>query len=158
MAAARDQTFNLTGIPEPAQVNGAMISPEAFSLLAVAPRIGRVFTDQDNRLDSDRTAVLSYGFWQRQFGGEPKVVGRTLLLDNQSYTVIGVMPPRFKFWAADVWVPNGLFGNEPYFTSRVIRADNFAVGRLKPGATIEQARAELNMIAVGLGREWPAPN
>jgi putative ABC transport system permease protein len=158
LAAARDQTFNLTGVAEPVQVNGAMISPEAFSLLAVAPHIGRVFTDQDNRLDSNRTAVLSYGFWQRQFGGESNVVGRTLLLDNQSYTVIGVMPPRFKFWSADVWVPYGLFGKEPYFTSRVIRADNFAVGRLKPGVTIEQARAELNVIAARLAQQYPDSN
>ena len=158
MAAARGQTFNLTGVAEPVQVKGAMISPEAFSLLEVAPQIGRVFTDRDNRLDSDRTAVLSYGFWQRQFGGEADVVGRALLLDNQSYTVVGVMPPRFKFWAAEVWVPNGLFGNEPYFTSRVIRADNFAVGRLRPGATIEQARAELNVIAARLSQQYPDSN
>ncbi|HEV2667533.1 MAG TPA: ABC transporter permease, partial [Blastocatellia bacterium] len=158
LAAARGQTFNLTGVAEPVQVNGAMISSEAFSLLGVAPHIGRVFTDLDNRLDSNRTAVLSYGFWQRQFGGESNVVGSTLLLDNQSYTVIGVMPPRFKFWSADVWVPNGLFGNEPYFTSGVISADNFAVGRLKPGVTIEQARAELNMIAARLGRQYPDSN
>jgi putative ABC transport system permease protein len=158
LAAARDQTFNLTGVAEPVQVKGAMISPEAFPLLAVAPHIGRVFTDQDNQLSSERTVVLSYGFWQRQFGGDPNVIGRGLLLDNQSYAVIGVMPPRFKFWAADVWVPYGLFANEPYFTSRLIRAGNFVVGRLKPGVTVEQARAEISLIAERLARQYPDSN
>ncbi len=158
LAAARNQTFNLTGVAEPVQIKGSMISPEVFPLLGVAPHLGRVFTAQDSRLSADRTVVLSYAFWQRQFGGESGIIGRTIQLDNHTYTVIGVMPPRFKFWAAELWVPYGLFGNEPYVTSRVIGAGNFVVGRLKPGVPIEQARAEISAIAARLALEYPDAN
>ncbi len=114
LAAARNRTFNLTGVTEPIQVNGAIISPEAFPLLGVTPQLGRVFSTQDNQLNAARTVVLSHAFWQKQFAGEANVVGRQVLLDDQSYTVIGVMPPRFKFWAGELWVPFGLFGDEDF--------------------------------------------
>src|SRR5262245_35652292 len=158
LAAARNQTFNLTGGDEPVQVNGAIISPEAFPLLAVPPFLGRVFTEQDSRLDSARTVVLSYAFWRRRFGGENSVIGRTLLLDNHVYTVIGVMPPRFKFWWAEVWAPYGLFENEPSVTNRNFGIGNAVVGRLKPGVTIAQARAEMSAIAARLARQYPESN
>jgi putative ABC transport system permease protein len=136
LAAARTQTFSLTGGVEPIFVNGAMISPEAFPLLKLPPHLGRVFTEQDNRLDSSRTAVLSYAFWLSRFSGESDVIGRTMLLDNQAYTVIGVMPPQFKFWGTEIWVPYGLFGNEDYATNRRFFSSTGAVGRLKPDVTI----------------------
>ncbi|HEY6401620.1 MAG TPA: ABC transporter permease, partial [Blastocatellia bacterium] len=158
LAAARNQTFNLTGGGDPIQVSGAIISPEAFPLLAVQPYLGRVFTEQDSRPDSARTVALSYAFWQGRFGGESGAIGRTLLLDNQVYTIIGVMPPRFKFWWAEVWVPYGLFGNEASVTSRTVGVGNGVVGRLKPGVTIAQARAEMSAIAARLGRQYPESN
>jgi putative ABC transport system permease protein len=158
LAAARTQTFSLTGGAEPIFVNGAMISPEAFPLLKLPPHLGRVFTEQDNRLDSSRTVVLSYAFWQSRFGGESDVINRTMMLDNQAYTVIGVMPPQFKFWGTEIWVPYGLFGNEDYATNRRFFSSTGAVGRLKPGVTITQARAELSMIAARLAQEYPDSN
>ncbi|HNG33722.1 MAG TPA: ABC transporter permease, partial [Blastocatellia bacterium] len=158
LAAARTRGFNLTGAAEPVPVNGAMISPEAFPLLGVAPQIGRVFTEQDNQLNSARTVVLSHAFWQRQFAGEANVIGRQLLLDDQSYTVIGVMPPRFKFWTGEIWVPFGLFANEKFFTSRTPMSLIFALGRLKPGATLEQARTEFAVIAARLAAQYPEAN
>jgi putative ABC transport system permease protein len=154
LAASGHQSFNLIGGGEPEIVNGAPISPEAFSLLEVPPILGRVFTAEDNRLDSARTATLSYAFWQKRFGGESSVIGRTLRLDNQVYTIIGVMPPRFKFGWADVWVPLGLFANESQNTVR-IAGHNRVVGRLKPGIRIEQARAEMNAISARLARQYP---
>jgi len=154
LAVSRHQSFNLTGDGEPEIVNGAFISPEAFSLLEVPPYLGRVFTAEDNLLDSARTATLSYAFWQRRFGGESSVIGRTLRLDNQMYTIIGVMPPRFKFGWADVWVPIGLFANESPNTVR-LASYNWVVGRLKPGVRIEQARAEMNAISARLARQYP---
>ena len=154
LAAWSHQSFNLTGGGEPEIVNGASISPEAFSLLEVPPYLGRVFTAEDNRLDSARTATLSYAFWQRRFGGESSVIGRTLRLDNQVYTIIGVMPPRFKFGWADVWVPIGLFAKESPNTVRTA-SYHWVVGRLKPGVRIEQALAEMNAISARLARQYP---
>jgi putative ABC transport system permease protein len=158
LAAARTQTFSLTGGAEPVYVNGAMISPEAFPLIKLPPILGRVFTEQDNRPGAPRTAVLSYAFWQSRFSGESDVIGRTMLLDNQAYTVIGVMPPDFKFWGSEIWVPYGLFGDEDYATDRRFFSSTGAVGRLKPDVTITQARAELSVIAARLAEQYPDSN
>ncbi|MBO0721183.1 MAG: ABC transporter permease, partial [Blastocatellia bacterium] len=154
LAVSRNQSFNLTGGGEPEIVSGAFISPEAFSLLEVQPIRGRVFTAGDNRLDSARTAMLGYAFWQRRFGGENSVIGRTLRLDDQAYTIIGVMPPRFKFGGAEVWVPIGLFANQSPNIARTA-SYNTVVGRLKPGVRIEQARAEINAISARLAEQYP---
>jgi putative ABC transport system permease protein len=158
LAAARAQTFSLTGGAEPIYVNGGMISPEAFPLLKLPPLLGRVFTEQDNRPDAPSTVVLSYAFWQSRFGGASDVVGSTMLLDNQAYTVIGVMPPQFKFWGTEIWAPYGLFGNEEYATNRRFFSNTGAVGRLKPDVTITQARAELSVIAARLAQQYPDSN
>jgi putative ABC transport system permease protein len=158
LAAARNRTFNLSGVTEPVQVSSTIISPEAFPLLGIAPQLGRVFTAQDNQLNAARTVVLSHAFWQQQFAGEANVVGRQLLLDDQAYTVIGVMPPRFKFWAGEIWVPFGLFGNEDFATNRGGIVLIFALGRLKPSVTLEQARAEFNVIAARLAAQYPETN
>src|SRR5215471_16879024 len=150
LAAEGFLSFHLTGGGEPEIVNGAPISPETFSLFEVPPYLGRVFTAEDNRLDSPPKATLSYAFWQRRFGGESGVIGRTMLLDNQVYTIIGVMPPRFNSGWADVWVPIGLFPN-------TVRTASYyrVVGRLKPGVRIEQARAEMNAISARLAKQYP---
>src|SRR5262245_9718696 len=158
LAAARSQTFSLTGGDEPIFVNGAMISPDAFPLLGLQPILGRAFTEQDNQLNSSRTAALSYTFWQSRLGGRSDVIGRTMLLDNQAYTVVGVMPPQFKFWGTEIWVPYGLFVNEDYATNRRFFSNTGAVGRLKPGVTITQARAELSLIAARLAEQYPDSN
>ena len=158
LAAARNRTFNLTGVADPMQVKTAIISPEAFPLLGVAPQLGRVFTAQDNQLNAARAVVLSHAFWQKQFAGEANVIGRQLLLDDQAYTVIGVMPPRFKFWAGEVWVPFGLFADEDFAKDRSGMVTINALGRLKPGVTLEQARAEFNVIAARLAAQYPEAN
>ena len=158
LAAARNRTFNLTGVADPMRVKTAIISPEAFPLLGVAPQLGRVFTAQDNQLDAARTVVLSHVFWQKQFAGEANVIGRQLLLDDQAYTVIGVMPPRFKFWAGEVWVPFGLFADEDFAKARSGVVSINALGRLQPGVALEQARAEFNVIAAWLAAQYPEAN
>src|SRR5262245_33299992 len=150
LAAWGHQSLNLTGGGEPEIVNGASISPEAFSMLEVPPYLGRVFRAEDNRLDSARTATLSYAFWQRRFGGESGVIGRTMLLDNQVYAIIGVMPPRFQFGWTDGWVPIGLFPNTVRTAS-----SQWVAGRVKPVVRIEQARAEINAISARLAKQYP---
>ena len=158
LAAARLRVCNLSGVAEAAQVKTAIVSPEAFPLLGVAPQIGRVFTAQDNQLNAARTVVLSHAFWQKQFAGDTGVIGRQLLLDDQSYTVIGVMPPGFKFWAGEIWVPFGLFGNEDFATHRSGMVSISALGRLQPGVTLEQARAEFDVMAARLAAQYPETN
>ena len=158
LAAAWTRVSNLTGVSEAAQVKTAIVSPEAFHLLGVVPQLGRVFTAQDNQINAARTVVLSHAFWQQQFAGAANVVGRQLWLDDQAYTVIGVMPPQFKFWSGEVWVPFGLFGNEDFAARRGAVVMIFAVGRLKPGVTLEQARTEFNVIAARLAAQYPGTN
>ncbi len=158
LAAARLRVCNLSGVAEAAQVKTSIISPEAFLLLGVAPQLGRVFTAQDNQLNAARTVVLSHGFWQQQFAGAANVIGRQVWLDDQSYTVIGVMPPHFKFWAGEVWVPFGLFGNEDFATHRGGMISISALGRLQPGVTLQQARAEFDGIAARLAAQYPETN
>ena len=158
LAAARLRVCNLSGVAEAAQVKTAIISPEAFPLLGIAPQLGRVFTAQDNRLNAARTVVLSHGFWQQQFAGEVNVLGRQLWLDDQAYTVIGVMPPRFKFGSGEVWVPFGLFSEEDFATNRAGIVSISAIGRLKNDVTVEQARAEFDVIAARLALQYPETN
>jgi putative ABC transport system permease protein len=154
LAAAGGKRFHRTGGDEPELVDGAFLSPEAFPLFGISPYLGRLFTAEDNRLDSARTVVLSYPFWQSRYRGESSVIGRTLALDNQIYTVIGVTPPHFKFAWGDVYIPFGLFANEGANTNR--RATyHTVVGRLKPGVTIEQAHAEMSVIAARLAEQYP---
>ncbi len=158
LAAARLRVCNLSGVAEAAQVKTAIVSPEAFPLLGVAPQLGRVFTAQDNQLNAARTVVLSHGFWQQQLGGAANVIGRQLWLDDQAYTVIGVMAPGFKFWAGEVWVPFGVFAAEDFAIDRSGMVSISALGRLQPGVTLEQSRAEFDVIAARLAAQYPETN
>src|SRR5262245_28221325 len=139
---------NLVGGGEPRRLAIAPVTPEVLPLLGVAPALGRVF-ETDNA-DAD-AAVISYGLWQSQFGGSPGVLGAKVDLDGLPYTIIGVMPPAFYFPNRDVQLWTQLRFREQDLESR---ANSYieAVGRLKPGVTFEQARAELQALAERLGR------
>jgi predicted permease len=148
MAALSRRPFLLTGVDEAEELEGALVTPGFFPLLGVRPYRGRFFTPADNRPGSDRVAVLSYGVWQRHFGGDPGLIGRRVLLKGEPFTVIGVTPPEFCFTpagAGDVWAPLSL----EIPSARQI--DNkwylLTVGRLKPGVTAAQAQADLDAIA-----------
>ena len=110
MAAVRtNESFNFTGAGEPERLQGRLVSAEFFSTLGISPLLGRDFLAEDNRPSAAPAAILSYGFWQRRFGADESVVGKQLTLNNQSFTVVGVTPPDFRFGAeADVTVPIGL--------------------------------------------------
>ena len=95
---------------------------------------------------------------RRRSPGARSVLGRSIRLDDQSYTVVGVMPPQFKFWAAELWVPIGLNFDATFHESRVVRNGVFGVGRLRPGISLEQARAEMNLIAERLEQTYPESN
>ncbi len=158
LAAARGFDFNLTGIEEPARVHAGLVSASVFPLLGMEPLLGRVFGPEDDREGAERVVVLGHGLWQARFGGETGILGRTIQLDDQSYTVVGVMPPAFQFWAGELWVPIGLNFDGEFAESRIVRNGTFAVARLAPGLSIEEAEAEMGVIAERLAREHPETN
>jgi predicted permease len=148
---------NLVGIGEPLRVGGTAVSYDLFPTLRVQPHIGRLFTETDDRDGAPGTILLSYRLWQTQFGGDPSIVGRQLRLDAESFTVIGVMPQAFRFPVSDVqyWTPLRL--NARMY---VDRNDNwhYSVGRLRTGVTLEQAQAEMDVLASRSKQQFPADN
>jgi putative ABC transport system permease protein len=147
VAALTPRGYSLTGKGDPRDIDAALASPELFDVLAVRPALGRTFTDAETR---QRVAVISHSLWRSAFGGEPSAVGQSLTLDDRPYTVIGVMPAGFRFPQpeTELWTPvGGMFEEAPEAESnRGFRAFD-AIGRLKPAATLEGARAELGIIA-----------
>lgn len=158
LGIARNLNFNLTGIDEPVRVDGALVSADVFPLLGIPPALGRTFRADEDREGAGRVAVLSHAIWQRRFGGDPAILGRTLKLDGELYTVVGVMPPRFTFWGADIWVPAGLNFDGELHPSRVARMGYFVVGRLKDGVSEAQAQADLEVVAKRLSEAYPDTN
>jgi predicted permease len=148
---------NLVGISEPLRVEGAAVSADLFPTLRVQPLIGRSFADSDDRAGAAGTLLLSYRLWQTQFGGDPAVVGRQVLIDAESYTVLGVMPREFRFPTSDAqyWTPLR-FDEQAYAD----RNDNwhYGVGRLRAGVTLEQAQAEMDVLAARSKQQYPKEN
>jgi putative ABC transport system permease protein len=154
VAAYANHSFNLTTASEPERIRGAYVSPNLFPMLEAQAAAGRVFT-----ADERRVVVLSDGFWQRHFAGDRNVINQNITLDNESYTVVGVMPSSFQFphpsfsWGepADVWLPLAYTPEQvtkrsgPYFLN--------VLARLAPGVTLEQSRWHMNAIAQRFERE-----
>src|SRR6185437_8497019 len=134
--------FNLTGsVPE--QVHGIHVSEAYFRLFGAPIQLGRTFTPQEDSPNGGNVVLISYGFWQQRFGGNPKIVGSAISLNNESYTVVGVVGKSFHTDApADLWVP---FQIDPNSTN--LGHYFFVSWRLKPGVTLAQANAELKVTA-----------
>ena len=148
---------NLVGSGEPMRVSASLVSAEVLTTLAVAPMLGRVFDGTDGSLRDEQSVVLGHRLWQSHFASDPQIVGKTIRLDDTPRVVIGVMPAGFRFPSPDVglWAP--LVLGEQNYANR----DNtylHAIGRLAPGATFEQARAELELVAERLARDHPETN
>lgn len=138
---------SLTGEGEPERLSAASVSPELFPMLGATPAVGRWFAPAEAELGEHRVVLLSHGLWQRRFGSDPGVVGRTLRLDGHGYQVVGVMPPGFRFPddGVQVWLPlvvRGLAPGQLWGTG-----GNYVIGRLAPGATEARARAEIAALA-----------
>jgi putative ABC transport system permease protein len=134
--------LELTGLGEPEQLESRPITANVFPALGLTPVLGRAFTPEEDRPEAAPVVLLSHAFWQRRFGGDPAIIGKTLTLSGQSRTVIGIMPPRSRslhsLELTDVWQPLAIdVKEERYFE---------VIGRLKPGITPEQAHTELNVI------------
>ena len=140
-----------TGSGEPVRLRGNHVSMNMFDVMGVPPLLGRVTTPADERPDAEPVAVLGYKFWQRQFGGDRSVIGRKLVLNDKVRTVIGIMPQRFMFRGADVYLP------VVFHRGEVVEGvtDVHVLGRLKPGVTEAQAEADLRPIIEELHRQNP---
>ena len=145
--------------PEPSYVPTAYVSAGFFPALGAAALAGRTLGPGEHLAGANHAAVVSHGFWQRQLGGEPGVVGRSIRLDGEQFTVVGVMPPDFAFPAANVgvWIPSSLMGPDDVGEGRVARWLD-VVARLRPGVTPEQGRAELGALLTRLAASYPESN
>ena len=152
-------TFIVGGTDEPEQISGARISPSIFRVVGVQPVMGRAFREEEATPGNNFVVILSNGFWSQRFGSDPDVLGTALVLDDEPFTVVGVMPPRFQFppGAEDIqiWMPLAI--NARLLDVRAMRTYN-VVGRLNPGVSVSQARTEMSAISVGIAAENPETN
>lgn len=138
-----DQTVELNGSPQ--QVRGMRVTPSWFHLLRVSPMVGRPFAEEEGEIGREQEVILSYGLWQELYGGDKSALGRTLRISGRPFTVIGVMPRNFNFIETDVrlWTPLAFSAEE-----KTVHHNNDwnNIGRLKPGATLQQAQAQVNAL------------
>src|SRR5215218_3034282 len=155
LSAYGRERFNLTGREQPEVILGAKVSPDFFQMIRVDPAPGRGFRQEEGRPGQARVAVLAHGLWQRLFGADPKIVGRPITLNGESYTVVGVAPRGFELpRRVEIWVPLTLdLANES-------RGAHYlgAIGRLKEGVSLEKAETEMIGIAARLEKQYPDSN
>ncbi len=155
MACFRQDEFNYSASGGAEQITAHMVSADFFKTLGVPPKMGRAFTSADDHPGAAPTVVLSYKFWQRQFGGKANAIGRALTMNDQTYTVIGVLPKNFWFFDhRDVYVPIGIY-DRLWTNHRDSHPGMRVVGRLKAGVTPAQAQADMTGIAGRLAQEYP---
>jgi putative ABC transport system permease protein len=154
LAAISGSDFNLTGVEKPERVSGLRVSANLFSVLKVHPELGRLLLPEEDAIGRNDVVLLSRSFWQKRFGGDKQILGKRIILNGQSRTVVGVLeaPPTLD---ASLWVPMSFNNDE-----RGNRGGHYlgVLGRLKPGVSLEQARADMASIASNLERQYPDSN
>jgi|HubBroStandDraft_6_1064221.scaffolds.fasta_scaffold02750_7 predicted permease len=153
---------DIAGGDRPVRAETLAVSPDYFTMLGIKPQLGRVFTQQDSVPGFIEAVVISDGFWRRNYGSDPKIIGRTMRLDNDLYTIIGVMPPGFRHPGrtlqtdVEVWCAAGYNALPfPVPAVRSIRMIPGAIGRLKSGVTVAQAQARLDTYVAQLSQQYP---
>jgi putative ABC transport system permease protein len=156
LVAYKGSSLNLIGTDDPERLRALNVTEGFFAMLGAQPQLGRDFLAEEDQVGHNNVVILSYGLWQRRFSGDPKILNQTITLNRQAYTVIGVMPATFHFGSGenelDLWTPMA-------FTEG--QAQNHgghglvAIGQLKPGITVDQARAEMSAIAGRLAAQYP---
>ena len=152
--------FSLTGIGEAEQVAGEFVSSDFFSVLGVNPTIGRTFAQDEDQVGAGSpVALISAGLWRRKFSSAPDILGKNITLDAKDYTIVGVIPADFHlaipgFRESLVYVPIGQWSN-PLLPQRGAGLGIHGIGRLKPGVTIEQARADMAQVTHNLAEAFP---
>lgn len=153
------ESYNLTGAGEAERILTAQASADLFYALRVNAAVGRVFTNEEDQPGGTPVVVLSHGLWQRRFGGQMSILNQPLTLNGKSYTVIGVMPQGFQYPSrVEMWVPVGQLSGDPNWKERGNHPGLYAVARLKPGATLAQAQADMENIATNLEKQYPDSN
>jgi predicted permease len=157
MAAIARQSFNLTGFGEPEKIDGRRVSAGLFNLLGVEPQLGRAFLPEEDQPGANRVVIISHGLWQRRFGSDRAITGKTLTLNGESFMVVGVMPQAFQFPSREdqLWIPIALSSQEAANRGRHYLE---VIGRLKPDVSIEQAQSEMQSIAARLQQQYPKTN
>jgi putative ABC transport system permease protein len=159
----KDTRFNLTDKDGPESVQAAFVSGNFFSILGVKPILGRTFLPEEDQQNGPRSVIISHGLWERRFGSDLELLGKTLTLDGNSYTVVGIMPSGFafprSFKDAEVWVALSR-DPDPTLARRYARGATFLglIARLKEGVTLEQAQASIDPIARQLEQQHPRFN
>jgi len=167
MAAYRSTGFNLSGNGEPERLHGEMISAGFFEILGVNPIIGRTFTADEDRIGANPTVMITEGLWQRKFGGRKDIIGQRMVLDDVGRTIVGVVPSSFHLRIQnfqrggpmnEVYVPVGEYNEPKFYSDRAAGWGLDAIGRLKPGVTLDQARLDMDRVSRDLTAAYPDVN
>lgn len=161
LAVTRRESRNLSGIPgrEAERISSAYVTENFFKVIGLSPELGRTFTEDEEKPGSPQAVVISDRLWQRAFNRDPGVLGRPVNFHNQSFTVVGVMPPQMTSpQDTDAWFPIMRRINNGAWQERANHPMLFVWGRLKPGVSLEQARSEMKTIAARLEKAYPASN
>ena len=167
MAAYRSTGFNLSGNGEPERLHGEMISAGFFEILGVNPIMGRTFAADEDRVGANPTVMITEGLWQRKFGGRKDIIGQRMILDDVGRTIVGVIPSSFHLRIQnfqrggplnDVYVPVGEYNEPKFYSDRGAGWGLDAIGRLKPGVTLQQAREDMERVSRDLTAAYPDVN
>src|SRR5438309_2483461 len=161
LAATHKESRNLSGIPgrEPERVSCASVTRNFFNIVGLPPEIGRIFSEDEDKVGAPPVVVISDRLWRRVFNADPSVLGRSITLHDQNFTVIGVMSPQvISPQDSDVWLSMMRRSNNPVWMQRFIHPMIYVWGKLKPGVTLEQARTEMKGIAARLEKAYPKTN
>jgi predicted permease len=154
MAAVRWQGYDLTSPGPPEHLDGSSVSSNFFSTLGVKPVLGRAFSPQEDQPGGAPVALLSDRLWRSRFGGSPKALGKSVILGGVDYTVVGILPPGFRFWTdSDIYLP--LAQGDPLITKDRASHGILPIARLKPGVSLLQAQADMSTVQENLDRVYP---
>ncbi|HLM54641.1 MAG TPA: ABC transporter permease [Pyrinomonadaceae bacterium] len=159
VAGTQFASYNLTGAGEPERLQGRNVSWDFFDVLGVKVARGRPLRPEDDRAGAAPVCLISHGLWQRRFGGDPGIVGKSLSLSGESFEVVGILPQEYRFGTAtDVFAPLGRLEDSERLRSRGNHPGIYAYARLKPGVTFERAEAEMKGLAARLAESYPKDN
>lgn len=157
LAIVQRGEFTLSGMGAAEKIRGGLVSSQFFAVVGLNPVIGRPFNADEDRVGGGKVVVIRESLWRRKFAGADDVLGKSMTIDGQSYTVVGVMPDDLVTPSkAEFWAPITPFSVEPSWQKRGNQPGLFGYGRLKPGVTLEQARADLRQIGERLQKQYPA--
>ena len=161
LACTHKESRNLSGIPgrDPERISCASVTRNFFNVVGMSAEIGRTFSEDEDKVGAPPVVVISDRLWRRTFSADPAVLGRSITLHDQNYTVIGVMPPAMTSpQDSDVWLSMMRRSNNPVWMQRFIHPMIYVWGKLKPGVTVEEARTQMRAIAARLEKAYPDTN